>query len=100
MTVVVSSAAAEMMTAFGKGDVAGAREVNALLLPSYAFETGERAPNPVPAKAMMRRLGLPVGQCRLPMGPASPSVDERAADVLAGLRARPRTSRPAREPVG
>src|SRR5437588_818486 len=37
---------AEMMTAFGKGDVAGAREVNALLLPSYAFETGERAPNP------------------------------------------------------
>jgi 4-hydroxy-tetrahydrodipicolinate synthase len=78
---------AEMMTAFGKGDVAGAREVNALLLPSYAFETGERAPNPVPAKAMMRALGLPVGQCRLPMGPAPDGLEEQAARVFADLGA-------------
>jgi 4-hydroxy-tetrahydrodipicolinate synthase len=67
---------------------------------SYAFMSTEDAPNPLPAKAMMRRLGLPVGQCRLPMGPAPASVDERAADVLAGLRAPSRTGRPRREPVG
>jgi 4-hydroxy-tetrahydrodipicolinate synthase len=90
----------EMVACLGGGDVEGARALNTELMTSYSFMSTEDAPNPLPAKAMMRRLGLPVGQCRLPMGPASPSVDERAADVLAGLRARPRTSRPAREPVG
>jgi 4-hydroxy-tetrahydrodipicolinate synthase len=90
----------EMIACLGGGDVEGARALNAALMTSYSFMSTEDAPNPLPAKAMMRRLGLPVGQCRLPMGPASPSVDERAADVLAGLRARPQTRRPAREPVG
>ena len=27
-------------------------------------------PNPIPTKAMLRVLGLPAGQCRLPLGPA------------------------------
>ncbi len=90
----------EMVTAFGAGDVEGARLLNADLMTSYAFVSTEDAPNPLPAKAVMRRLGLPGGQCRLPMGPASASLDERAADVLAGLRARPRAGSPAREPVG
>lgn len=76
---------AEMIARHGKGDVAGAREVNATLLASYAFETGDAAPNPVPAKAMMRVLGLPVGQCRLPMGPAPEGLEERARAVLAPL---------------
>jgi 4-hydroxy-tetrahydrodipicolinate synthase len=76
---------AEMVASFAKGDAVRAREVNARLLPSYAFETGDLAPNPVPAKAMMRVLGLPVGQCRLPLGPAPEGLEERARRVLATL---------------
>ncbi len=32
----------------------------------------------------MRVLGLPVGQCRLPMGPAPDGLEARAREVLAG----------------
>jgi 4-hydroxy-tetrahydrodipicolinate synthase len=76
---------AEMIAAFGKGDVAHAREVNARLLESYLFETGDAAPNPVPTKAMMRTLGLAVGECRLPMGPTPEGLEDRAREVYAGL---------------
>ncbi len=72
----------------GQGDTAGARSVNARLLESFAFETGDDAPNPIPTKAMMRHLGFAVGQARLPMGPAPASVDERAPQVLAELKRR------------
>jgi 4-hydroxy-tetrahydrodipicolinate synthase len=77
----------EMIAAFGKGDVERARNVNARLLESYAFETGDLTPNPIPAKAMMRVLGLRVGQCRLPLGPAPEGIEDRAREVLAKLRA-------------
>jgi 4-hydroxy-tetrahydrodipicolinate synthase len=71
-----------------KGDTVAARAVNARLLESFAFETGDDAPNPIPAKAMMRHLGFQVGQARLPMGVAPAFVDERAPQVLATLQAR------------
>lgn len=77
--------AAEMIANFQKGDVARAQEVNARLLESYAFETSDDAPNPIPAKAMMRVLGHRVGQCRLPLGPAPAGLDDRAREVLAHL---------------
>jgi 4-hydroxy-tetrahydrodipicolinate synthase len=64
-----------------------ARAVNARLLPSFAFETGDDAPNPVPTKAMLRVLGLPGGQCRLPMGDAPDWVEPKARQVLADLQA-------------
>ncbi|HEX8771342.1 MAG TPA: 4-hydroxy-tetrahydrodipicolinate synthase [Acidimicrobiales bacterium] len=75
----------EMIASFTKGDVQRAREVNALLFNSFAFETSDAAPNPLPAKAMMRVLGQPVGQCRLPMGAAPEGLDDRAREVLASL---------------
>ena len=78
---------AEMIASFTKGDVVRARQVNATLLASYAYETGDTAPNPVPAKTMMRVLGLPVGQCRLPMGPAPDGLEERARQILDDLTA-------------
>jgi 4-hydroxy-tetrahydrodipicolinate synthase len=77
----------EMIAAFGKGDVEGARNINARLLESYTFETGDLTPNPIPAKAMMRVLDLQVGQCRLPIGPAPAGLEDRAKEVLANLRA-------------
>jgi 4-hydroxy-tetrahydrodipicolinate synthase len=75
----------ELIASVQKGDLAHARSVNAGLLESYAFETSEDAPNPVPAKAMMRVLGLPVGQCRLPMGDAPEGLEARARAVHAAL---------------
>jgi 4-hydroxy-tetrahydrodipicolinate synthase len=76
---------AEMVTAFRKGAVDVAWAANVRLLPSYAFETGDAAPNPVPAKAAMRVLGHPVGQCRLPMGAAPEGLEDRAREMLAQL---------------
>jgi 4-hydroxy-tetrahydrodipicolinate synthase len=78
----------EMFALWEKGDVVAARAVNARLLESFAFETGDEAPNPIPTKAMMRHLGFAVGQARLPMGPAPAFVDERAPLVFANLQAR------------
>ncbi|HEX8582385.1 MAG TPA: dihydrodipicolinate synthase family protein, partial [Acidimicrobiales bacterium] len=76
---------AEMIAAFAKGDVARAREVNARLLASYAFETSDEAPNPIPTKAMLRVLGHRVGHCRPPVGPTPDGLEDRARAVLAGL---------------
>ncbi|MDQ1375433.1 MAG: 4-hydroxy-tetrahydrodipicolinate synthase [Actinomycetota bacterium] len=75
----------EMLGAFWKGDVDEARRINARLLESYRFETSDEAPNPLPAKAMMRVLGQPAGQCRLPMGPAPAGLEDRARQVLSNL---------------
>jgi 4-hydroxy-tetrahydrodipicolinate synthase len=75
----------EMIASFDKGDVVAARDLNVRLLPSYDFETGDAAPNPVPSKAMMRVLGLPGGACRPPMGPEPDGLADRAGAVLAGL---------------
>jgi len=75
----------EMVAAFFKGDVDEAREINARLIPSWEYESGDLNPNPIPTKAMLRVLGLPGGQCRLPLGPAPEGLEERAAAVLAGL---------------
>lgn len=76
---------AEMIAAFGKGDVEGARAVNARLVESYEFESTEQFPNPLPAKAACRAQGLPVGQCRPPMGSAPPELDGEAGRILARL---------------
>ena len=60
---------AEMLAAYRAGDVARAAELNRALLESYRFESSDEYPNPVPAKAACRALGLAVGQCRLPTPP-------------------------------
>jgi 4-hydroxy-tetrahydrodipicolinate synthase len=73
---------AEMVSTFGKGDVDAARQINARLLESYRFETGDLTPNPMPTKAMLRVLGLPAGECRLPIGPAPAELEGRARQVL------------------
>jgi 4-hydroxy-tetrahydrodipicolinate synthase len=78
----------EMFRLWGKGDIAAARLVNSRMLESFAFETGDDAPNPLPTKAMLREVfGLPVGQARLPMGPAPEWVAARAHEVWANLQA-------------
>jgi 4-hydroxy-tetrahydrodipicolinate synthase len=72
----------EMVLAYVKGDVDHAREVNARLIPSWEFQSGDLTPNPIPTKAMLRAMGLPAGQCRLPLGPAPEGLEDRARAVL------------------
>ena len=75
----------EMFKKWNAGDTAGARAVNARLVESFAFETGDDNPNPLPSKAMMNHLGLDVGDARLPMGPPPAGLAERAAQVMKNL---------------
>lgn len=75
----------KMITAFKNGDVATARHINDMLLESYAYETGDDNPNPIPSKVMMNLLGFSVGECRLPMGPPPAGLDARAQVVLNNL---------------
>jgi 4-hydroxy-tetrahydrodipicolinate synthase len=74
-----------VVDAFLSGDLATAIAGNAELLESFDFESSAEYPNPLPAKAMCRALGLPVGQCRLPMGASTPELDSQAAKVLAAV---------------
>ena len=76
----------EMVARWQKGDSAGAAEVNRRLRESYEFEASDAAPNPVPTKAMLRALGLPAGECRLPMGPTPAGLEQRAEQIWANLR--------------
>jgi 4-hydroxy-tetrahydrodipicolinate synthase len=73
-----------MLAAYSAGDVVRAAEVNRGLLESYRFEASDEYPNPVPAKAACRAMGLAVGQCRLPNAPAPQSLDDQACSVVAG----------------
>lgn len=72
----------ELVSAFGSGDLAGARKANARLFESYQFESSEAYPNPMPAKAACRVMGLPAGQCRLPHEAAPSSLDDQARGVV------------------
>ncbi len=75
----------KVVDAFLAGDLATAIAGNAELLDSFDFESTPEFPNPLPAKAMLRALGLRVGQCRLPMGASTPELDAQAQKILAAV---------------
>ena len=77
----------EMVRSVERADWERARVLNECLAASYAFQSSEEYPNPVPAKAAMRALGLRVGQCRLPLGPSDDTLDHTAAELLGALKA-------------
>lgn len=74
-----------MTELFHKGDPEGAARVNAKLIRSYRFESGDEAPNPVPVKAMLAAMGLPGGRTRPPMGPQPDWLEAAALEVLEDL---------------
>lgn len=76
---------AELFRAWNAGDHDRARAINATLLDSYDYEGFDEAPNPIPTKAMLRAIGQPAGECRLPMGPTPPGLEERALAIYRGL---------------
>ena len=59
--------AVEMVAASVNGDVGGPRGSTPGCSSRFDFEIERRRPNPLPAKAVLRALGLPGGQCRLPL---------------------------------
>ncbi|WP_421956605.1 4-hydroxy-tetrahydrodipicolinate synthase [Polaromonas sp.] len=75
-----------MIAAFGRGDVQLAREINQRLLPSLRFVSTEDSVYSMSIKAMLRTLGLDVGECRLPLPAAPAGTQELARQVWAGLK--------------
>ncbi len=75
----------DMFAALESGNLAAATAINQRMLPSFAFETGDLTPNPIPSKAMMRTLGFEVGQCRLPLGDAPAGLEDEARRIYAEL---------------
>ena len=89
VSVAAHWAAPEMVAMFDaweRGDTAEVLRLDQALRPSYAFESSDAAPNPVPTKAMMRTLGHAVGEPRLPMGPTPDGLEDEARRVIAELR--------------
>ena len=70
-----------MLDAFQAGDLAGARRVHAQLLPSLRFVNDDDSVYAMSVKAMLRALGQPVGECRLPLPPAPAGKVEQAREV-------------------
>jgi 4-hydroxy-tetrahydrodipicolinate synthase len=75
----------EMLAAFAKGDTATAREINTRLLPSYRYMNSDTCVFSQAVKVAMDVLGVPVGDCRLPLGPAPTGTHDAARAVLADL---------------
>jgi 4-hydroxy-tetrahydrodipicolinate synthase len=76
---------ADLIASFVKGDVERARELNATLFETYAYESREVAQFALAVKVALRCLGLPSGPCRLPIGPEPEGLEAEARLVLAGL---------------
>jgi 4-hydroxy-tetrahydrodipicolinate synthase len=76
---------ADLFAAWEKGDAEGARAANAKLADSFAYSNSDTCVFSQATKAALRVLGLPVGECRLPLGPAPAGTEDRAREVLRAL---------------
>lgn len=85
VTHYVGQVMADMIAAHQAGDVVRAAELNRRMVPAYGHFAYDDAPSPVPTKSMMNTLGVPVGECRLPMGPAPDDIDLRSKSVATAL---------------
>lgn len=72
----------DLVAAFDKGDHARARELNASLFESYAYESRETAQFALAVKVSLRVLGLPSGPCRPPLGPEPDGLEGEARAML------------------
>lgn len=76
---------AEVVAAMEKGDVATARQVNAKLLDSFAFEATEQWQHASGVKTLLTELGLPGGPARLPLPPVPDEARALARQIIADL---------------
>lgn len=75
----------EMFEAWAHNDISAVQKINARQLASYDYEGSDATPNPIPTKAMLRALGHPVGECRLPIGPAPAGLEDIARTIYQNL---------------
>jgi 4-hydroxy-tetrahydrodipicolinate synthase len=75
----------EMFAAFAKGDVVTAHQINARLMASYRYMNSDTCVFAQAAKVAMGVLGVPAGECRLPLGPPPEGKDRDARRVLTDL---------------
>jgi 4-hydroxy-tetrahydrodipicolinate synthase len=76
----------QMIAAFERGDVVAARAINAKLQPSFNYVNSDECVFPMAIKAMLRTLGLDVGECRAPLPVAPTGTEDRARQVWRALR--------------
>ncbi len=76
---------ADLFGAWEKGDHEQVRQLDARLHASYAYMNSDECVFSQSVKVAMGVLGLPVGECRLPLGPAPEGTRARARSVLADL---------------
>ena len=74
-----------MWDAVAKGDFVTAAAINAELIPSYRYMNSDTCVFSQAVKVAMGVLGVPVGECRLPLGPAPAGTADAARPVLAQL---------------
>lgn len=72
---------ARMFDKVEKKNKVQATQIDTALKESYCFEGSDRTPNPIPAKAMMRMLGINVGYGRSPIELDSPADEQRLEEV-------------------
>ncbi|MDQ4149438.1 MAG: 4-hydroxy-tetrahydrodipicolinate synthase [Actinomycetota bacterium] len=77
---VVGPRIARMIEVFKNGNAAEAQRINVELVP--VVEAMFITTNPVPVKAALRIMGLPVGEARLPLPPATDSEQEKLREAL------------------
>jgi 4-hydroxy-tetrahydrodipicolinate synthase len=74
-----------MFDAFAKGDVEQARQINQGLLASFRYMNSDTCVFSQAVKVAMGVLGVPVGECRLPLGPPPEGTAHAAAALLTEL---------------
>ena len=75
----------EMFAAFEKGDLARARQINDQLAASFTYMNSDTCVFSQSVKVAMGVLGVPVGECRLPLGPAPEGTEAAARATLADV---------------
>ena len=75
----------ELITAFSKGDLDRAQELNATMFESWWYQSREIAQFAQAVKVVLRLLGQPSGPCRLPVGPEPDGLEDEARTVLSNL---------------
>jgi 4-hydroxy-tetrahydrodipicolinate synthase len=76
----------DMIVAVEKGDLDHAREINARLQPSFTYSNSDTCVFSQSTKAMMRVLGVDIGEPRLPLGPPPDGTEAAARKVIEALR--------------
>ncbi|RLT28574.1 MAG: 4-hydroxy-tetrahydrodipicolinate synthase [Chloroflexi bacterium] len=78
---LIGSQISEMIATYVSGDIAGARAIEARLMPLFNVLFIET--NPIPVKFAVNHAGIPVGGLRLPMIEASADAQARIAAEMA-----------------